>query len=109
MSTFRPESDKLPEMPRLGLNMQISPQFGNITVSRTRTMGELLGPQHGCAWSGLYTTTADSLFTPYVRPQENGYRTDVNWFTLTGNEEQACCSPACPPSVSAPSSIHMMT
>ena len=23
------------------------------------------------------------MYTPYVRPQENGYRTDVKWFSVT--------------------------
>jgi beta-galactosidase len=81
---FRPESEKLPEIPRLGLNMRISGQF-----SKVRYLGR--GPwenywdRHTGSLVGVYSTTTDSMFVPYVRPQENGYRTDVKWFTLTGN------------------------
>ena len=35
------------------------------------------------AFVGLYHTTTDLMYTPYVRPQENGYRTDVKWFSVT--------------------------
>jgi beta-galactosidase len=78
---FRPETEKLPEMPRFGLNMKIRPQFSNV-----RYLGR--GPWENywdrctSALFGLYSSTVDSLFTPYVRPQENGYRTDVRWFAL---------------------------
>jgi beta-galactosidase len=81
--TFRPDSDKLPEMPRFGLNMQISPEFSSV-----RYLGK--GPwenyqdRNTASLFGLYSTTVDSMFTPYVRPQENGYRTGVKWFTLAG-------------------------
>lgn len=31
---------------------------------------------------GRYEKTVDELHTPYVRPQENGNRTDVRWVTF---------------------------
>jgi beta-galactosidase len=30
----------------------------------------------------------DEQFVPYVRPQENGYKTDVKWLALTGNNKK---------------------
>jgi len=32
---------------------------------------------------GIYRKSVDELYTPYVRPQENGNRTDVRWVALT--------------------------
>jgi beta-galactosidase len=32
---------------------------------------------------GLYQTTAEENYFPYVRPQENGHRTDTRWVALT--------------------------
>jgi beta-galactosidase len=32
---------------------------------------------------GRYTSAVADLYTPYVRPQENGNRTDVRWAALT--------------------------
>jgi beta-galactosidase len=31
----------------------------------------------------MYRATAAELYHPYVRPQENGYRTDIRWVALT--------------------------
>ncbi|WP_417361096.1 hypothetical protein [Gallaecimonas pentaromativorans] len=32
---------------------------------------------------GLYQTKVKALYTPYIRPQENGNRSDTRWLTLT--------------------------
>ena len=32
---------------------------------------------------GLYHSTVADQYVPYVRPQENGHRTDVRWMALT--------------------------
>lgn len=32
---------------------------------------------------GIYNTTAEDMYFPYVRPQENGHRTFNRWFSLT--------------------------
>jgi len=33
---------------------------------------------------GLYSASVQELYTPYIRPQENGYRTDVRWIEFSG-------------------------
>ncbi len=35
---------------------------------------------------GLYKTTADEMYFPYVLPQENGHRTDTRWVAFTGGK-----------------------
>jgi len=35
---------------------------------------------------GAYSSFVDSLYVPYVRPQDNGARQDVRWVSLTGSE-----------------------
>ena len=32
---------------------------------------------------GHYKSTAEQQYVPYVRPQENGHKTDIRWLTLT--------------------------
>ncbi|MDR2384904.1 MAG: DUF4981 domain-containing protein [Tannerella sp.] len=32
---------------------------------------------------GLYKTTAEDLYFPYIRPQENGHHTDTRWLSCT--------------------------
>src|SRR6185437_2320778 len=40
-------------------------------------------PDRATAPVGRYAAATDTLFTPYLRPQESGGRNDVRWFTLT--------------------------
>ena len=35
---------------------------------------------------GLYSGTVAEQWTPYIRPQENGNKTDVRWAALTGRD-----------------------
>jgi beta-galactosidase len=39
------------------------------------------------AFVGRYKGTVDQLYIPYVRPQENGYRTDVRWVSVTNGKD----------------------
>ena len=38
------------------------------------------------AFVGLYNSTVEEQYFPYIRPQENGYKTDVRWFALQSKE-----------------------
>ncbi len=80
-STLKPSGEKLPELPRFGLNMQINGGFGNVTWYG-RGPWENYWDRNTSAFVGHYESTVDEQFTPYVRPQENGYKTDVRWITL---------------------------
>ena len=35
---------------------------------------------------GVYRSTVDAQYVPYIRPQENGNKTDVNWVQMTQDE-----------------------
>jgi beta-galactosidase len=80
-SIVKPSGDKLPELPRFGMNMQINGRFGNVTWFG-RGPWENYWDRNTSAFVGLYNSSVDDQFTPYVRPQENGYKTDVRWMTL---------------------------
>jgi beta-galactosidase len=79
---FSKLSDKLPEIPRMGMQMQIPEEFINL-----KWLGR--GPQENYADRktsadiGLYESTVADQYVPYIRPQENGYKTDTRWLTLT--------------------------
>jgi beta-galactosidase len=83
LTSFFPGTEKLPDLPRFGLNLQISPGFGQVTWFG-RGPWENYQDRKTSAFTGLYHSSVDSLLSGYVRPQENGYRTDVRWLTLTG-------------------------
>jgi beta-galactosidase len=79
---FSKLSDKIPEIPRMGMQMQLPGEFTNL-----KWLGR--GPHENyvdrktSADVGLYESTVADQYTPYIRPQENGYKTDTRWLTLT--------------------------
>jgi beta-galactosidase len=79
---FSKISDKIPEIPRMGMQMQLPEEFVNL-----KWLGR--GPHENyvdrktSAYVGLYESTVADQYTPYIRPQENGYKTDTRWLTLT--------------------------
>lgn len=82
---FSKISSGIPEIPRMGMQMQLPKEFSNL-----KWFGR--GPQENyvdrktSAEVGLYESTAPDQYTPYMRPQENGYKTDTRWLTLTDDD-----------------------
>jgi beta-galactosidase len=79
---FAKLSEKVPEIPRMGMQMQLPVEFTNL-----KWLGR--GPHENyvdrktSAYVGLYESTVADQYTPYIRPSENGYKTDTRWLTLT--------------------------
>jgi len=73
--------ENLPWIPRLGVNMRL-----NGSLNQVDWLGR--GPfenyvdRKTAAYVGKYHSTTDEMYVPYVRPQENGYRTDVKWVSI---------------------------
>ncbi|MFA5727607.1 MAG: glycoside hydrolase family 2 TIM barrel-domain containing protein, partial [Saccharofermentanaceae bacterium] len=80
-STLFPAETELPELPRFGLNLQLPPEFVNISWYGRGPM-ENYWDRKTAAFVGFYQSTVADQFTPYVRPQENGYKTDVRQVAL---------------------------
>ncbi len=87
-STLKPLKEKLPEIPRVGLNMQVNPVFRQVSWYG-RGPWENYCDRKTASYFGIYHSTPGELFTPYIRPQENGYRTEVRWVTLTSDQGTA--------------------
>jgi beta-galactosidase len=79
---FSKVSDKIPEIPRMGMQMQLPEEFTNLTWLG-RGPHENYIDRKTSADVGLYESTVADQYTPYIRPQENGYKTDTRWLTLT--------------------------
>ena len=81
---FSKLSDNIPEIPRMGMQMQLPEEFTNL-----KWLGR--GPHENyvdrktSADVGLYESTVADQYTPYIRPQENGYKTETRWLTLTND------------------------
>jgi beta-galactosidase len=78
--------EKLPIIPRVGLNMQLTKSFHNVEWYG-RGWDENYQDRKTGSFVGLYKATTDELYVPYVRPQENGYRTDVRWVALNNGSD----------------------
>ncbi|MBN1118375.1 MAG: DUF4981 domain-containing protein [Bacteroidales bacterium] len=78
-------SDELPELPRVGTRMMVSKEFSEIRWYG-RGPHENYSDKKSSAFIGIYSFDVSELHTPYIRPQENGYRTDSRWMTLTNRE-----------------------
>jgi beta-galactosidase len=79
---FSKVSDKIPEIPRMGMQMQIPEEYMNLRWFG-RGPHENYSDRKNSAEVGLYESTVDDQYVPYIRPQENGYKTDTRWLTLT--------------------------
>jgi beta-galactosidase len=76
-----PKQENLPEIPRIGLNIKLDKNLQNVEWYG-RGSQENYCDRKTSAFIGKYRSTVDDLYFPYIRPQENGYRTDVRWLSL---------------------------
>jgi beta-galactosidase len=79
---FNATKKDLPEIPRIGMKLQIPKEFSNV-----EWFGR--GPQENyvdrftSAFVGKYNSSVKEMFTNYVSPQENGTRTEIRWIALS--------------------------
>ncbi len=79
------EAKELPEIPRFGMNMRMPAEFVNVKWYG-RGPHENYADRKTSAFTGVYESTVDEMYFPYVRPQENGNRTDIRWMALTNED-----------------------
>ncbi|WP_164690281.1 beta-galactosidase subunit alpha [Paraclostridium sordellii] len=74
--------DTAPEMlPRIGLQMRVNKDLENVKY-KGRGPGESYPDTKEANLFGVYENNIDGLFTNYVKPQENGNRSDCSWVSL---------------------------
>ncbi len=79
---FEAGEKRLPEMPRFGMRVQLDKSLENISFYG-RGPWENYADRNTASFLGEYSQTLKEQFTwNYVRPQENGYKTDVRWVKL---------------------------
>jgi beta-galactosidase len=83
---FNKISGLIPEIPRIGMQMQIPEEFSNLKWYG-RGPYENYVDRKTASEVGVYESTVADQYTPYIRPQENGYKTDTRWLLLTNDEE----------------------
>lgn len=76
--------DDLPMLPRFGNNFIIDSSYDQVAWLG-RGPHENYQDRNTSALVGKYNATVEDLYFPYIRPQENGYRTDIRWITFLNN------------------------
>ncbi|MDR1557651.1 MAG: DUF4981 domain-containing protein [Tannerellaceae bacterium] len=70
-------------VPRIGLRFRLPATMDNIQYLGRGPEENYIDRNVGTL-VGLYKSTAEEMYYPYVRPQENGHHTDTRWLALTG-------------------------
>lgn len=75
----------LPVLPRFGANFIIDESYNRVQWFG-RGPHENYQDRKTSALVGLYEAPVADLYFPYIRPQENGYRTEVRWVDFRNNQ-----------------------
>lgn len=81
VNSFETNEEKLPDMPRFGMRWELPVNFDNLKYFG-RGPHENYVDRNRSAFVGIYSGKVTDQYFNYVRPQENGYKTDVRWFEL---------------------------
>ncbi|MEL7530261.1 MAG: glycoside hydrolase family 2 TIM barrel-domain containing protein [Bacteroidota bacterium] len=84
-SAFEPGSATVSNLPRFGMQIGINGNYQNVSYYGRGPFENYWDRQKG-ANVGVYNTTVDDMIYEYVRPQENGNRTDVRWMSMTDRD-----------------------
>jgi len=78
---FEAGDTTLPEMPRMGMRMLVNKDFNQASWLGRGPFDNYQDRKYA-ADVDVYSMPADSLFYPYPRAQESGYRSDIHWMAL---------------------------
>jgi len=81
-TSFDTKNQTMPMMPRFGTNFIINKEFENVQWLG-RGPFENYQDRKTAALVGNYKASVTELYFPYIRPQENGYKTENRWVTFT--------------------------
>jgi len=71
-----------PHLPRIGLQAKVPKEYEIVTWYGRGPHENYCDRKEGAA-IGVYRSTVEEQYVPYIKPQENGNRTDVKWVSLT--------------------------
>jgi beta-galactosidase len=83
-NTLKSSAVEMSDLPRFGMNLNLNEGFENVAYFG-RGPWENYTDRKVSAFVDLYQNTVDEMFEEYVRPQENGNRTDVRWVCLSNS------------------------
>ena len=71
----------LKEAPRYGVRWRMPQEFSKVRFYGRGPWENYCDRKDGAVF-GIYSCDVDDMYTPYVRPQENGHRVDVRWLEI---------------------------
>jgi beta-galactosidase len=80
-------SGPLPNIPRVGMTCGIANDYRQISWYGSGLQENYIDRRYGSD-VGIYSLPISGFMEPYVKPQENGNRTDVRWFCLSNQSQQ---------------------
>ncbi len=85
-SNLTPIVADLPKLPRFGLEMVMPAGFEQVTWYGRGPL-ENYADRKENTHVGIYSSTVDEQYVPYIRPQENGNKSDVRWMAITNHRK----------------------
>ena len=79
------ESTYKADIPRVGMRMQIAKEYNNVRYYG-RGPWENYQDRKTSTFIDVFNNTVSNFYVPYVRPQENGNRTDVRWMAFMNSD-----------------------
>jgi beta-galactosidase len=79
------ESTYKADIPRVGMRMQIAKEYNNVRYYG-RGPWENYQDRKTSTFIDVFKSTVSNFYVPYVRPQENGNRTDVRWMAFMNSD-----------------------
>ena len=84
-TTLEGIKNNLPQLPKFGTNFILQNEFDNVKWYG-RGPHENYIDRNKSALVGMYNAKVSDLYFPYIRPQENGYKTETRWVTFTNKQ-----------------------
>lgn len=69
------------DLPRVGLLFALAPGFEGLSWFGLGP-GENYADRQAATWRGVHLSTVTEQYVPYIMPQENGLKTEVDWMVL---------------------------
>ena len=82
-STFKPR-ENLPHLPRIGYELRLSKDFDMVKWCGRGPHENYIDKKES-ARIGIYSGSVEEQYVPYIKPQENGNKSDVRWVSLSNS------------------------
>jgi len=79
------QTNYLGDIPRIGMRMQLPKEYDTMEYYG-RGPWENYQDRKASAFIDVYKSKVKDQYVPYIRPQENGYKTDVRWASFSNKK-----------------------